>query len=93
MNEVQRKFHKNVTVLGVVTDVKSASQARSWGKTNGVKFDLLLPGGDPGRFGRTSKLPTSHIVTRDNYLIMSFEGLYKAKQYEESILALYRARM
>jgi thiol-disulfide isomerase/thioredoxin len=93
MNEVQRKFHKNVTVLGVMTDVKSAAQARSFGKANNVKFDLLLPGGAPGKLGKPKRLPTSHVVTRDNYLLNSFEGLQRAGEYEEMILAMYRRRM
>jgi thiol-disulfide isomerase/thioredoxin len=93
MNEVQRKFHANVIVLGIITDAKSASQARVFGKTFGVKFELLLPGGDPGRFGAPNKLPTSHIVTRDDYLFTSFEGLFRAKQYEDMIKAMYRRRM
>ena len=93
MNEVQRKVHANVTVLGVITDVKSAAQAKAFGKTNNVKFDLLLPGGDPGKFGNPRKLPTSHVVTRENYLLNSFEGLNRAGEYEEMILAMYRRRM
>lgn len=93
MNEVQRKFHANVIVLGVVTDVKSASQARRFAKANGVKFDLLLPGGNPGKFGAPSKLPTSHVVTRDNYLLTSFEGLFAARKYEDMIKSMYRRRM
>jgi thiol-disulfide isomerase/thioredoxin len=93
MNEVQRKFHANVIVLGIIIDAKSASQARIFGKTSGVKFELLLPGGAPGRFGAPAKLPTSHLVTRDNYLLTSFEGLFMAKQYEDMIKAMYRRRM
>ncbi len=93
MNEVQRKFHANVTVLGVVTDVKSAGQVHAFINAHDVKFELLLPGGHPGRFGNPGKLPTSHIVTRDDYLLSSFEGLFRAKKYEEMILAMYRRRM
>ena len=93
MNEVQRKFHANVVVLGILTDVKSTGQAQAFRNTSGVKFELLLPGGDPGRFGKASKLPTSHIVTREDYLLSSFEGLHRAKQYEDYILAMYRRRM
>jgi len=93
MNEVQRKFHANVIVLGVVIDIKSAGQMQVFKKAHDVKFELLLPGGDPGRFGNASKLPTSHIVTRDDYLLSSFKGLFRAKKYEEMILAMYRRRM
>jgi cytochrome c biogenesis protein CcmG/thiol:disulfide interchange protein DsbE len=93
MNEVQRKFHLNVTVIGVLTDLKDSARVNSFIKTNDVKFEVLLPGGDPGRFGRPRKLPTSHIVTRDDYLLTTFAGLFRADKYEDMILAMYRRRM
>jgi thiol-disulfide isomerase/thioredoxin len=93
MNEVQRKFFKNVTVIGVMTDLKDPAQVNAFRKNEDVRFELLMPGGPEGRFGRTRRFPTSHIVTRDDYLLTTFEGLFRAKQYEEMILAMYRRRM
>jgi len=93
MNEVQRKFHLNVTVIGVITDLKDPAQVKAFMKNNDVKFEMLLPEGDPGRFGPPRKLPTSHIVTRDDYLLSTFEGLFRADKYEDMILAMYRRRM
>jgi len=93
MNEVQRKFFKNVTVIGVVTDVNSPAQVNAFKKSEDVRFELLMPGGPEGRFGRTRRFPTSHVVTRDDYLLITFEGLFKASKYEDMILAMYRRRM
>ena len=93
MNTCQRKYHVSTTVLGVLTDVKSVAQARSFAQANGVKFELLLPHGDPGLFGRPGKLPTTHIVTREDEIIKRFDGLHRGKQYEEFILAMYRRHM
>jgi len=93
MNEVQRKFHANVVVLGVITDVSSAAQVRAFRKANDVKFELLLPGGDPGWFGTPSRLPVTHVVTREDLIINRFEGLQRADKYEDFILSMYRRRM
>jgi len=93
MNEVQRKFQRNVTVIGVITDLEDPAQVSSFIRMNDVKFEVLLPAGDPGRFGPPRKLPTSHIVTRDDFLLTSFEGLFTARKYEDMILAMYRRRM
>ena len=93
MNTCQFKFHVSVTVLGVLTDVESAAQARSFAEANGVKFEILLPHGDPGLFGKPRKLPTTHIVTREDAIIKRFDGLHRGKQYEEFILAMYRRHM
>ncbi|MCK4549402.1 MAG: TlpA family protein disulfide reductase [Candidatus Krumholzibacteria bacterium] len=92
MNEVHRKFHANVVVIGVITDV-TAGKARAFMKANDVKFEILLPGGDPGWFGTPSKLPVTHVVTREDLIINRFVGLYEADRYEEFILSMYRRRM
>ncbi|MCK4550253.1 MAG: hypothetical protein KAU49_08775, partial [Candidatus Krumholzibacteria bacterium] len=93
MNEVQRKFGRNVTVLGIVTGKGGASAARSFVKANDVRFEVLLPGGDPGLFGRARRLPTTHVVTREDELFYRLEGLHYQKKYEDVILAMYRRRM
>lgn len=93
MNEVQRKFGKNVTVLGIVTDKVGVSAVRSFINANDVRFEVLLPGGDPGFFGRASVLPTTHAVTREDVIFHRLEGLHYQKQYEDVILAMYRRRL
>jgi hypothetical protein len=94
MNEIQRKFHVNVTVLGIVTDKKGGvSAARSFVNANDARFEVLLPGGNPGLFGRAGRLPTTHVVTREDELFYKWEGLHTQKQYEEFILGMYRRRM
>ncbi len=93
MNEIQRKFGRNVTVLGIVTGKGGVSAVRSFVKANDVRFEVLLPGGDPGLFGRASRLPTTHVVTREDELFYRLEGLHSQKQYEDVILAMYRRRM
>jgi hypothetical protein len=77
MNEIQRKFHVNVTVLGIVTDKKGGvSAARSFVNANDARFEVLLPGGNPGLFGRAGRLPTTHVVTREDELFYKWEGLH-----------------
>jgi thiol-disulfide isomerase/thioredoxin len=93
MNEVQRKFFKNVVVIGIVDDAKNASQARAFKSNNDVKFELFLPAGPTGKFGKTRRYPTSHVVTREDYLLTTFEGLFRDTKYEDMILAMYRRRM
>ena len=93
MNEIQRKFHVNVTVLGIVTDKGGVSVARSFVNANDARFEVLLPGGGPGLFGRAGRLPTTHVVTREDELFYKWEGLHTQKQYEEFILGMYRRRM
>lgn len=93
MNEVQRKFGRNVTVLGIVTGRGNASAAKSFVKANDVRFEVLLPGGDPGLFGRASKLPTAHFVTMEYELYYTFKRLHSQKQYEDVILGMYRRRL
>lgn len=93
MNEVQQKFHANVVVLGVITDVQSVGQAQAFRKANGVKFELLLPGGDPGWFSSQGKLPVTYVVTREDLIINRLEGLKRADKYEDFILSMYRRRM
>ena len=93
MNEVQRKFHANVVVLGVITDVQNEGQAIAFKKANDVKFELLLPGGDPGWFGTPSRLPVTYVVTREDLVFDRFEGLQRNGHYEEYILGMYRRHM
>ena len=93
MNEVQRKFFANVVVIGILTDVKSAALAKVFVEKNGVKFEVMLPHGDPGNFGMPGKLPTTHVVTREDQIIGRFDGLHRAKKYEGFILSMYKRRM
>ncbi len=93
MNEMWRKFGGNVIVLGVVVDVKSAAQAKAFGKSTDMKFELLMPGGHSGRFGTPGKLPTSYFVTKDDHFLSSFEGLVREKQYEDMIRMMRVRRM
>ena len=93
MNEIQRKFHVSVTVLGIVTDKGGAPAARSFVNANDAQFEVLLPGGDPGLFGKAGRLPTTHVVTREDELFHKWEGLHAQKQYEDFILGMYRRRM
>ncbi len=92
MNEVQRKFGRNVTVLGIVTGKGGASAAKSFVIANDVRFELLLPGGDPGLFGRASRLPTTHFVTMEYELYYTFKRLHTQKQYEDVIHGMYGRR-
>ncbi len=91
MNEIQRKRSKNITVLGIVTG--RASSAKSFVTANDVQFEVLLPGGHPGHFGRPRRLPTTHVVTREGDLFYSFKRLHTRKQYNDLIIGMYRRRM
>jgi hypothetical protein len=93
MNEVQRKFHANVVVLGVITDVQNTGQAAAFRKANDIKFEIVLPGEDTGWFGKPRRLPTTYVVTREDLIFDRFEGLQRTEHYEEYILAMYRRRM
>ena len=93
MNEVQRKFHANVVVIGVITDAKTPGQAIAFKKANGADFEILLPGEDTGWFGTPRRLPTTYVVTREDLIFDRFEGLQRNDHYEDYILAMYRRRM
>ena len=92
MNEIQYMRQQHVKVIGVVTD-RGAYAARTFMKDNDVKFEVLLADGDPGRFGTPSKLPTTHVVTREGGLFHTFKGLQIKKQYNDFIVEMYRRRM
>ena len=92
MNEIQRKRKVNVTVLGIITD-RGVSATNLFIKDNDVQFEVLLPGGHPGHFGRPRRLPTTHVVTREGDLFYSFKRLHTRKQYNDLILGMYRRRM
>lgn len=93
MNEVQRKFHANVVVLGVIMDVQNEGQATAFKKANDVKFEIVLPGEDTGWFGTPRRLPTTYVVTREDVIFDRFEGLQRNDHYDEYVLAMYRRRM
>lgn len=93
MNEVQRKFHANVVVLGVIMDVQNEAKATAFRKANDVKFEILLPGEDTGWFGTPRRLPTTYVVTREDLVFDRFEGLQRKAHYEDYIKAMYRRRM
>lgn len=93
MNEIQRKRKVNVTVLGIITDNRGVSAAKLFKKDYDVQFEVLLPGGHPGHFGRPRRLPTTHVVTREGDLFYSFKRLHTRKQYNDLILGMYRRRM
>jgi hypothetical protein len=93
MNEIQRKFKSSVTVIGVLMDVKNPAEIKTFKRAQEAIFDILIPSGDQGPFGRPRKLPTTHVVTRDDQIYHRFDGLHKQKQYEEFILKMYRRRM
>jgi peroxiredoxin len=92
MNELQYLRQQNVKVIGVITD-RGAYAARTFIRDNDVKFEVLLADGDPGRFGAPSKLPTTHVVTRQGGLFHTFKGLQIEKQYDEFVIEMYRRRM
>jgi hypothetical protein len=91
MNEIQREREPNVTVLGVLND-RGASAARTFIGRNDVQFEILLPGGDPGRFGKPEWLPTTHVVTKEGELVHSFKKLHTKKEYDDFINGMNRRR-
>ncbi len=94
MSEIQKKFKKNVTVIGISMDTKSMGSLKSFLSNNSVKFDVFVDGERTANiFGGVKRLPTTYILLRDGKIANKIEGLKKRKNYEEAIISLYVQRL
>jgi len=94
MNGIQRKFGKNVDVLGLAMDREGRSAVKSFLARNDVRFEVFYNGEEaaPG-FGGVRTLPTTYILLRDGTILHRYNGLQRNKVYEDFILGMYRRKL
>ncbi len=94
MNEVQRKFHKNVEVLAVAVDEKGAAAIKVFLRKIPVKYDVFINGQSVAdKFGGARVLPTSYVVLRDGTNFWRIDGFKNRKYYSDVVLSLYRRHL
>jgi hypothetical protein len=89
MNEIDRRNHENVAVIGVLVGASGPAQARTFSTGNDVRFEILLQ----DRKIPVGKLPTTNIYTRDGKLYYSFEGLQREMRYADLLARMRKRRM
>ncbi|MBN2070528.1 MAG: TlpA family protein disulfide reductase [Candidatus Krumholzibacteriota bacterium] len=94
MNNIQKKYYKNVDVIGVSLDSKNPGVLKTFLIRNPATFEIMVDGERTANaFGGARNLPVTYILLRDGTVATKLEGLYKGKKYEEAILALYRQHL
>jgi thiol-disulfide isomerase/thioredoxin len=94
LNEIQRKFGKNVQVLAIATDRQGTPALGTMLAGRDARFDAFCDGEAAAReFGSARDLPVTYILMRDGTLYKRIDGLTRQKQYEEYILEMYRKRL
>ena len=94
LNDIQRKFGKNVQVLAVAMDKHGTPALATMLSGKDVMFDAFADGGAAAReFGSARDLPVTYILMRDGRLYKRIDGLSRQKQYEAYILEMYRKRL
>ncbi|MDD3643299.1 MAG: TlpA disulfide reductase family protein, partial [Candidatus Krumholzibacteria bacterium] len=94
MNEIQRKFRRNVTVIAVALDDRGVEGVRSFAGETGPDFDVFL-GGDSAAagFGAPRRFPTTFVLTRDAKVYAKIEGLKRYDYYHNVIISMFQKRM
>ncbi|MBN1163156.1 MAG: TlpA family protein disulfide reductase [Candidatus Krumholzibacteriota bacterium] len=94
MNELHRKFHRNVVVLGVAVDKDGAASVKKALKDQPVNFEVFINGYKiVNQFGGAGTMPTSYVLLRDGRLVWRINGLRAKDKYSEIILSLYRRHL
>lgn len=94
LNEIQRKFGRNVQVLAVAMDKLGTPALGTMLSGKDVRFDAFADGeAAAGEFGSARDLPVTYILMRDGKLYKRIDGLTRQKQYEEYIIEMFRKRL
>ena len=94
LNEIQRKFGKNVQVLAIAMDKHGTPALGTMLAGRDVLFDAFSDGESAAReFGSARDLPVTYLLLRDGSIYKRIDGLTRQKQYEEYILEMYRKRL
>ncbi len=94
LNEIQRKFGKNVKVLAIAMDKQGTPALGTMLAGRDVKFDAFADGETAAReFGSARDLPVTYILMRDGRLYKRIDGLTRQKQYEEYIIEMFGKRL
>jgi len=94
MNEIQKNFVKNVTVIGIAIDEGGPGSLRNFARENDVRFELFTGGSAiAGRFGAAGRVPRTYVLTREARIFGRFTGLKEYRHYHEFLIDMYRRRM
>jgi thiol-disulfide isomerase/thioredoxin len=84
--EMQKKYEKDVVIVGVSLDQKGPKHVQKFVEANGMNYTVVM--GDNNAvdaFGGFNSIPTTFLIGRDGRIVHQKSGTMESAEYEELV--------